>query len=52
MVAFYDQITKSFDAGVAVDVVFLDFWKAFNAVFHTVLIKKLRGCGVDTYTVK
>uniref|UniRef100_A0A7M4ETW3 Reverse transcriptase domain-containing protein n=1 Tax=Crocodylus porosus TaxID=8502 RepID=A0A7M4ETW3_CROPO len=52
LVAFYDQVTKSLDAGVAVDVVFLDFRKAFDTVSHPVLIKKLGACGVDTYTVK
>ena len=41
LVAFYDQITRSLDAGVAVDIVFLDFRKAFDTVSHPVLIKKL-----------
>ena len=48
--AFYDQVTKSLDAGVAVDIAFLDFRKAFNTVSHPVLIKK-QDCGVDTHTV-
>ena len=52
LVAFYDQVTKSLDAGVAVDVVFLDFRKAFDTVSHPVLIKKLGDCGVDAHTVK
>ena len=50
--AFYDKVTKSLDAGVSVDIVFLDFRKAFNTVSHPVLIKKLGDCGVDTHTVK
>ena len=52
LVAFYEQITKSLDAGVAVDIVLLDFRKALDTVSHPVLIKKLGDCGVDTYTVK
>uniref|UniRef100_A0A7M4E807 Reverse transcriptase domain-containing protein n=1 Tax=Crocodylus porosus TaxID=8502 RepID=A0A7M4E807_CROPO len=51
-VAFYNQVTKSLNAGVAVDIVFLDFWKAFDIVSHLVLIKKLGDSGVNTYTVK
>ena len=29
LIAFYDQVTKAMDAGVAMDVVLLDFSKAF-----------------------
>ena len=32
LVAFYDQVTRSLDAGVAVDIVFLDFRKAFDTI--------------------
>ena len=33
------------------DIVFLDFRKAFNTVSHPVLIKKLGDCGVDNHAV-
>ena len=45
MVAFYDVITGWVDGGRAVDVVYLDFSKAF--VSHNILITKLRKCGME-----
>ena len=50
--AFYDQVTRSLDTGVAVDIVFLKSQKAFDTVSHPVLIKKLGDCDVDTHTVR
>ena len=32
------------------DVIYLDFSKAFDTVFHNTLIMKLRKCGIDEWT--
>ena len=31
---------------------YLDFRKAFDTDFHIILIKKLRSCGTDEWTVR
>ena len=36
LISFYDQVTHLVDAGEAVDVVFLDFSKAFDTVSHSI----------------
>ncbi|KAJ7414848.1 contactin-associated 3 [Willisornis vidua] len=45
--AFYNETTTWMDEGRAVDVVYLDFSKAFNTVFHKILSGKLRKSGPD-----
>jgi len=38
--------------GRAVDVVYLDFSKAFDTVSHNILLGKIRKCGLDEWTVR
>jgi len=51
-IAFYDGMTAWEDEGRAVDVVDLDFSKAFDTVSHNILRGKLRKCGLDEWSVK
>jgi len=52
LIAFYDDMTGWVDEGRAVDVVYLDFSKAFNTVSHNILLGKLRKCGLDEWSVR
>ena len=51
-IVFYDGMTGWVNKGRAVDVVYLDFSKAFNTVSHSILTGKLRKCGLDEWTVR
>ncbi|CAM4688779.1 unnamed protein product [Lepidochelys olivacea] len=52
LIAFYDEITGSVDMGKAVDVIHLDFSKAFDTVSHCILTSKLKKCGLDEWTIR
>ncbi|GAB0176007.1 mitochondrial enolase superfamily member 1 [Grus japonensis] len=52
LIAFYDGMTGWVVERRAVDVVYLDFSKAFDTVSHNILIGKLRKCGLDEGTVR
>ena len=44
-------MTSLVDEGKAVDVVYLDFTKAFDVVSHRLLLGKLSARGLDRYTL-
>ena len=47
MLVYMEALTKLLDEGHAVDVLYLDFSKAFDKVPHKRLLEKCRGLGVD-----
>ncbi|GAB0203114.1 mitochondrial enolase superfamily member 1 [Grus japonensis] len=52
LIAFYDGVTGWVGDRRAVDIVYLDFSKAFDTVSHNILISKLRKCGLDEWTAR
>ena len=52
LIAFYDDMTGWVEQGRAMDVVYLDFSKAFDTVSDDILLGKLRKCGLDEWSVK
>ena len=47
IISFYNWVTRLVDEGKAVDVVYLDFSKAFDTDSHCILLGKVAVCGLD-----
>ena len=52
LISFFERVTSLVDAGNAVDIVYLDFSKAFDKVPHDILVSKLVKIGLDKVTIK
>ncbi|CAM4662815.1 unnamed protein product, partial [Caretta caretta] len=52
LIAFYGEITGSVDMGKVVNVIYLDFSKAFDMVSYSILASKLKKYGLDEWTIR
>ena len=52
LISFYEEVSKTLDRGVAVDVVYLDFAKAFDTVPHARLMCKVKSTGLESSVCK
>ncbi|GAB0176192.1 mitochondrial enolase superfamily member 1 [Grus japonensis] len=50
LISFYGKVTHLVDEGKAVDVIYLDFSKAFDTISHSIFLEKLAAHGLEEHT--